>query len=61
MFFRWTGRSRSNNIEPYFSSLLNTLNDTWDTARYIKLSAPIIEAIDENESSNQIKSEIYAY
>jgi|GEM_PF-4391094 len=55
------GRSRTNNIEPYFASLLNTLNEVWDTAKYIKLTAPVIEAIDEDESANQIKGKIYAY
>lgn len=55
------GRSRTNKIEPYFAGILNTLNDTWDSEKYKKLSMPVIEAIDERESYNQIKSKIYAY
>ena len=56
-----TGRSKANNVEPYFSSLLNTLNEIWDTAKYNKTMSPVIEAIDFNESTNQIKSKTYTY
>lgn len=33
----------------------------WDTENYEKETAPIVDAIDEFEGSNQIKGKIYAY
>ncbi len=56
-----TGRPKANNFEPYFTSLLHTLNKAWDTAAYEKDTAPIVAAIDESENSNQSKGKIYAY
>jgi hypothetical protein len=56
-----SGRSKANNFEPYILSLLYTLNKIWDTTKYEKETAPIVAAIDELESPNQIKGKIYAY
>jgi hypothetical protein len=55
------GRPKTNNFEPYISSLLHTLDKAWDTTAYEKQTAPIVAAIDEYEDSNQIKGKIYAY
>lgn len=33
----------------------------WDTKKYEKETVQIVAALDENEGSNQIKGEIYAY
>lgn len=55
------GRPKANNFEPYFTSLLHTLNRSWDTESYEKETAPIVASIDEYEGSNQIKGKIYAY
>lgn len=55
------GRSKAKNFEPYFTSLLHTLNKAWDTATYEKETAPIVAVIDEYEGSNQSQGKIYAY
>lgn len=55
------GRPKANNFEPYIISLLHILNNEWDTNTYEKDTAPIVNAIDEIEGSNQIKGRIYAY
>jgi hypothetical protein len=55
------GRSKANNFEPYIISLLHALNKMWDSAQYAKETAPIIAALDDNETSNQMKGNIYAY
>lgn len=55
------GRSKANNFEPYILSLLYTLNQMWDTNKYEKETAPIVDSLDEMEGSNQIKGKFYAY
>lgn len=55
------GRSKANNFEPYIISLLHALNKMWDSTSYEKETAPIVAALDDFESSNQIKGKIYAY
>lgn len=55
------GRSKANNFEPYILSLLYTLNQMWDTKKYEKEIAPIVDSLDEIEGYNQIKGKIYAY
>lgn len=56
-----TGRSKANNVEPIFAGILNTLNETWDTVKYERNTAPVMATIDDSESANQISGKIYTY
>jgi len=55
------GRSKANNVEPIFAGILNTLNETWDTVKYERNTAPVMATIDDSESANQISGKIYTY
>lgn len=55
------GRARANNFEPCLTRLLDTLNKTWDTAKYAKETLPIFAVTDEYKDHSQIRCKVYIY